>query len=101
MQQDQTMELLRGIYSLWDGEELPTEIKDSVESEVGILIFQGVIATSSMLLSDEKNAELERMLDENKPMHAIVAFLETEIKDFDLLVKDVGSIVMNNLKENK
>ncbi len=101
MQQEQTMELLRGIYSLWEGEELPAEIKDSVESEVGILIFQGVIATSSMLLTDEKNAELERMLDENKPMHAIVAFLENEIPNFELLVKDVGSIVMNDLKENK
>lgn len=97
--QDQTIELLRGIYTLWGDEPLPEEIKDTVESEVGLLIFQGVMAMAATLLSPEKNAVVDTMLDENKPMHEIVGFLEKEIPNFELLVKDVGSLVMKNLKE--
>ena len=97
--QDQTFEYLKGIYSLYDGEELPPEIREDVESEVGLIIFQGVIVSSAVLLDEHKNKELEIMFDTDKEMHEIIHFLEREIHEFDLLIKDIGSIVMKNLKE--
>ncbi len=101
MQQEQTIEFLKSIYSLWDGEELPAEIREDVESEVGLLIFQGVVAVSSTQLHPDEQKTLEKLFDENAPMHEIVSFLETHIQGFPALVKKVGSSVMNIITPEK
>jgi hypothetical protein len=100
MQQEQTIEFLKSIYSLWEGEELPIEIKEDVESEVGLLIFQGVVAVSSTQLHADEQKTLEKLFDDNAPMHEIVSFLETHVQGFPALVKKVGTQVMSMLKEN-
>lgn len=100
MQQEQTIEFLKSIYSLWEGEELPVEIREDVESEVGLLIFQGVVAISSIQLKKPEQETLEKLFDNNAPMHEIVSFLEMHVKNFPEVVKKVGSSVMNMLKEN-
>jgi hypothetical protein len=100
MTQEETIEFLKGIYSLWEGEELPAEIKEDVESEVGLLIFQGVVAVSSMTLDEAGQKILEKLFDDNAPMHEIVSFLETHVENFPEVVKKVGSSVMGMIKEN-
>lgn len=100
MQQEQTIEFLKSIYSLWEGEELPVEIREDVESEVGLLIFQGVVAVSSLQMKKVDQDMLEKLFDDNAPMHEIVSFLETHVKNFPELVKKVGQSVMSMLKEN-
>ncbi len=100
MQQEQTIEFLKSIYSLFEGEELPIEIQEDVESEVGLLIFQGVVAISSIQLKKPEQETLEKLFDENAPMHEIVSFLETHVKNFPEVLKKVGSSVMSMLKKN-
>jgi hypothetical protein len=63
MQQEQTIEFLKSIYNLWEGEELPIEIREDVESEVGLLIFQGVVAVSSTQLHADEQKTLEKLFD--------------------------------------
>jgi hypothetical protein len=100
MQQQETIEFLKSIYSLWEDEELPVEIREDVESEVGLLIFQGVVAISSIQLKKPEQETLEKLFDTNAPMHEIVSFLETHVKNFPEVVKKVGQSVMSMLKEN-
>lgn len=99
--QNESIDFIKGVYTLWEGEKIPDEIQKTLESEIGILIFQGVIAISGTILKEKEAQELERMLKNDEPMHKIVGFLEKEIPNFEILVKDIGSIVMKIVKEKE
>lgn len=99
MKPEETIEFLKTVYSLWEGEDMPAEVQNEIESETGLLIFQGVVAMSSLILDEDEQQALEKLFDDNAPMHEIVHFLETHIENFPELVQKVGSGIMNTIKE--
>ncbi len=101
MKPEETIEFLKTTYSLWEGENIPSDVRSTLESETGLLIFQGVVAMSSVLLEKREQKILEKLFDENAPMHDIVHFLETHIEHFPELVQKVGSGIIKSITPEK
>ena len=83
------MNLTTEIINEWKLGSLPQEKKTEVINRIGLLLLQALMVRSLDILSQEEQAELDDLMNENTTTtEDILRFLKAKIPTFNTLVKE-------------
>ena len=65
---------------------LPSDQQDNIVERIGSLIFQAILIRTIPMLSESKQEELEKLLEDNATPDQMLGFLNNEVPNFSEIV---------------